>query len=74
MYLVNPDEVNVVPEQNAPEVRIDEEIEMEKAVPSPLMEIQVEPSGATKEGEKVEGEQVASQGNTPSVSSDGAPT
>ena len=74
MYLVNPGEENVVPEKNAHEERIDEEIEMEKAVPSPLKEFQAEPSGSTKEGEKVEGEQVASQGNTPPVSSSGAPT
>ena len=74
MYLVKPEEENVVPEQNAPEERIDKEIEMEKAVSSPLKQIQAEPPGSTKEGEKVEGEQVASQGNTPSVSSDGAPT
>ena len=73
MYHVNPDEENVVPEQNAPEERIDKEIEMEKAVSSPLKEILDEPSGSTKEGEKVEGEQIASQGNTPTVSSSGAP-
>ena len=47
---------------------------MEKAVSSPLKKIQVEPSASTKEGEKVEGEQVASQGNTPLGSSYGAPT
>jgi hypothetical protein len=64
MYLVNPDEVNVMPEQNAPEERVGEEIEMEKAVSSPLKNIQAEPSGSTKEDGKVEGEQVASRGNT----------
>nr|XP_020165050.1 DNA ligase 1-like [Aegilops tauschii subsp. strangulata] len=36
MYLVNPDEVNVVLEQNAPEERIDEKIEMEKEASLPL--------------------------------------
>ena len=30
IYLVNPDEVNDVPEKNAPEEKIDKEIEMEK--------------------------------------------
>ena len=47
---------------------------MEKVVASPLKEIQDEPSGSTKEGEKVEEEQIASQGNTPTASSYGAPT
>ena len=36
MYLVNPDEVNVVLEQNAPEERIEEKIEMEKEASLPL--------------------------------------
>ena len=73
MYLVKPEEENVVPEQNAPEERIDKEIVMEKATSSPLKKIQAEPSGSTKEGEKVEGEQFASQGNIPMVSSSSAP-
>jgi hypothetical protein len=74
IYLVNPDEVMTVPKKNAPEEKIDEEIEMEKQVPSPVKDIQAEPSGSTKKGEKIEGEQVAAQGTTPIVSSSGAPT
>ena len=43
IYLVNPDEANVVPEQNVSEERIDKEIEMEKAVPSPLKKFKLNP-------------------------------
>ena len=73
IYLVNPNEVGVMPEKNAHEEKVDEEIEMERQVPSPMKDIQGEPSGSTKEGEKVEGEQVAAQGTTLTVSSSGAP-
>ena len=55
IFLDNPDEGNVQPEQQAPEEKIDEEIEVEKAVSSPLKEMQVEPSGSNKEDDKVEG-------------------
>ena len=72
IYLVNPDEVKIVPEQSPSEEKIDEEIEMGKQVPSPVKDIQAEPSRPTKEGEKVEGEQIAAQGTTPTVSSSGA--
>ena len=74
IFLNNLDEGNVQPEQQAPEEKIDEEIEVEKAVSSPLKDMQVEPSGSNKEDDKVEGEQVASRGNTTPVSSSGAPT
>nr|XP_020186262.1 putative uncharacterized protein DDB_G0294196 [Aegilops tauschii subsp. strangulata] len=74
IYLVNPNEVGVMPEKNAHEEKVDEEIEMERQVPSPMKDIQGEPSGSTKEGEKVEGEQVAAQGTTAMVSSSGAAT
>jgi hypothetical protein len=46
---------------------------MEMAVPSALKEVHAKPSGSTKESEKIEGEQVAAQGTTPTVSSSGAP-
>nr|XP_020189856.1 RNA polymerase II degradation factor 1-like [Aegilops tauschii subsp. strangulata] len=55
MYIVNPNKVNAMPEQNAPEENTDEEIEMEKQVPSPEKDIQAEPSRSTKEGEMIEG-------------------
>ena len=74
MYLVNPDEENVMSEKNAPEEKVDEEIEMEKATSLPLKKIQAEPSGSTKEDEQVVGEQVAPRGYTTPVSSSGAPT
>jgi hypothetical protein len=68
------DEENVVPEQQAPWEVVDEEIEVEKAVSSPLKDMQVEPSGSIKEDDMVEGEQAASRGNTTPVSSSGGPT
>ena len=52
-----------------------EEIEVEKAVSSPLKEMQVEPSRANREeNDKVEGEQIASRENTTPVTSSCAPT
>ena len=58
VFLNKIDEENVMPEQQTPEEKVDEEIEMEKAVPSPLNNIPADPSGSTKEGEKIEGEQI----------------
>jgi hypothetical protein len=74
IFLNRNDEENVVPEQQAPEEVVDEEIEVEKAVSSPLKDMEVEPFGSIKEDDKVEGEQDASQGNTTPVTSSGAPT
>ena len=74
IYLNKTDDENVLPEQQAPKEKTDEVIEVEKAVSSPLKEMQVEPSGSNKEDDKVEGEQNASRGNTTPVTSSGAPT
>jgi hypothetical protein len=74
IFLTKNYEENFVPEQQASEVKLDEEIEVEKAVSSPLKKMQVEPFGSNKEDDKVEGEQGASQGNTTPVTSSGAST
>ena len=60
IFLNKTDEENVLPEEQAPEEKVDEEIEVEKAFSSPLKNMQVEPSGSNKEDDKAEGEQNAS--------------
>ena len=55
IFLNKTNEENGLPEKQAPEEKIDEEIEVEKEVSSPLKEMQVEPSGSNKEDDKVEG-------------------
>ena len=67
IFLNNHDKENVVPEKHASKEKVDEEIEVEKVVSSPLKDMQVEASESIKEDDKVEGEQVASPGNTTPV-------
>ena len=47
IFVANPVAENVVPGQQAPEEKVDKEIEMEKLVSSPVKTIQAGPSGPT---------------------------
>ena len=75
IFLERTEEENAPPKQQSPAEEVDEEIEVEKADPSPPKTLQAEPSESTKEkSDKIEGELNASRKETPPVSSFGAPT
>nr|XP_020173034.1 eukaryotic translation initiation factor 5B-like [Aegilops tauschii subsp. strangulata] len=75
IFLNKSDEENALPKQQVMDDKTDEEIEVEKAVPSPPKEMQAEPSRSNKkENDKVDGELNASRHKITPVTSSGAPT
>jgi hypothetical protein len=56
IFLNKTNKENALPDQQATYEKTDEEIEVEKAVSSPLKEMELEPSGSNmEENEKIEG-------------------
>ena len=75
IFLEKTDEENATPKQQSPADEVVEEIEVEKADPSPPRTEQAKPfEPNTEENDKIKGELNASWEKTPPVTSSGAPT